>query len=199
MDSPISLGPAWDPSTNDFTQDDSDDPQPRRRRPRQRFTAREDEIMKWFVSTHGDTGWQRIVTYLPARTPRQCRERWKNYLSPKVSHAPWTPEEDDLLKQKVREYGQCWSKIVAFFPDRTDVIIKNRYTLLRRHESKIFHDVSESEPVLTDIISAPNSIGRNFSDLPSPVQPQGHVLGLLQFDPEELLHELGLEAQLGSF
>lgn len=105
------------------------------RKPRQKFTQEEDEIMYRFVEENGPTGWHRIVPLIPSRTARQCRERWKNYLAPNVNHDPWTPEEDRLLEEKVQQFGQSWSKIVAFFPNRTDVIIKNRYALLKRHSA----------------------------------------------------------------
>ena len=64
-------------------------------------------------------------------TGRQCRERWKNYLAPGIQKDKWSPEEDALLVQKVKELGTMWSKMVPFFPGRTDVNLKNRWVTLR--------------------------------------------------------------------
>ena len=31
------------------------------------------------------------------RRPKQCRERWRNYLDPDISKGDWTPAEDNTL------------------------------------------------------------------------------------------------------
>ncbi|OHS94791.1 Myb-like DNA-binding domain containing protein [Tritrichomonas foetus] len=61
------------------------------------------------------------------RNSRQCRERWKHYLSSSRVKLPWTPEEDQLLYNKMEELGPKWTKISAFFFDRTDIQVKSRW------------------------------------------------------------------------
>jgi len=103
---------------------------------RSRFTSAEDEKLKNLVEVYGTNSWAYIANQMPNRNPRQCHERWTNFLSPLLNHGPWTQEEDDLLEQKVNEFGNKWVTIQQYFPDRTDTSIKNRYKLiLRRKEN----------------------------------------------------------------
>lgn len=99
---------------------------------KQKFTPEEDQIIIEQVNKNGQKGWRHIAEHLPGRTARQCRERWVNYLSPNVSRDPWKKDEDDLIVKLVSEHGQQWSKISSFFPLRTDVMLKNRWSYLKR-------------------------------------------------------------------
>ena len=102
----------------------------------QKFTPEEDEKLKNLVKTYGTNDWKTISSLIPNRSQRQCRERWKNYLSPDVSNAPWTSEEDQLLEEKYKELGSQWSRISKFFNARTDIHVKNRWvTLSNKHKN----------------------------------------------------------------
>lgn len=59
--------------------------------------------------------------------PRQCRDRYMNYLAPGFIISEWTKEEDILLAQKYIEFGPHWTIIQRFFPTRTTNAIKNRF------------------------------------------------------------------------
>jgi hypothetical protein len=76
------------------------------------------------VKKYGDADWALIAAELPGRNPRQCRERWKHYLSGGVSRDIWGPEESQLLFEKMRSIGPRWTQLAAFFPGRTDIQIK---------------------------------------------------------------------------
>ncbi|KAK8881749.1 hypothetical protein M9Y10_044385 [Tritrichomonas musculus] len=102
---------------------------------RQLFSYEEDEQLKKLVEQFGDKDWKFIARKMPGRSTRQCRERYKNYLSPDIKNGPWTKEEDDLLKEKYNEYGPHWSSISKFFKSRSDVNIKNRWSALSFHMS----------------------------------------------------------------
>lgn len=95
-----------------------------------------------------------------------------NYLSPSLSNGPWTQYEDKLLIDKVKIIGQRWSQIVAFFPTRSEVNIKNRYALLvskgkavsyktskqamsRSKHKQEFEQYSESSPVVKPVEQKP--------------------------------------------
>lgn len=107
---------------------------------RSKFTPQEDATLKELVAKYGSTKWSEIAMKLPNRTGRQCRERWKNYLAPGIQNGPWSPEEDALLVQKVKELGTMWSKMVPFFPGRTDVNLKNRWVTLRYKKGNNIND-----------------------------------------------------------
>ena len=102
---------------------------------KRKFTQQEDEIISKLVEKYGMHHWTEISQQLTNRTSRQCRERWKHYLNAPKSSS-WTEQEDSLLLQKFNEYGAKWTQIQQFFPTKTSVNIKNRYSLLKRREKK---------------------------------------------------------------
>ena len=98
---------------------------PKRRR--EKFLPEEDQKLRELVSKFGENAWEEIVKLMPGRNIRQCRERWKHYLSSDKAKVPWTPEEDQLLYEKMEEYGPKWTKIATFFNNRTDIQVKTRW------------------------------------------------------------------------
>lgn len=102
---------------------------------KQKFSASEDTLLQGLVEKHGTSDWKLIAEFMPNRTSRQCRERWKYYLDPQLnslSPTKWTREEDEKLIAKYYEYGPKWSQIAHFFPQRTDINLKNRFHRLER-------------------------------------------------------------------
>lgn len=108
----------------------------KRSHPRVPFTKEEDNLLKKLVEEYGDANWKFISKKIAKRNARQCRDRWLNYLSPKVANKPWTIEEDQLLVKKYEELGPVWKKIATFFPNRTDINIKSRWNLRQRRIKK---------------------------------------------------------------
>jgi hypothetical protein len=104
--------------------------------PRRNFTQEEDELLRILVAQYGTSNWSLIARLMPDRSRRQCRERWRNYLSPEIGHSEWTLEEDDLLREKVSRLGTKWALIAAFFPNRTPENIRNRWRVLQRRSEK---------------------------------------------------------------
>ena len=107
------------------------------RRPKHKFTPEEDELIRQFVGQHGVNQWDAVAKSLDQRTPRQCRDRWKHYLSPLVSHNEFTIDEDKNLIQLCMTIGPQWSALTKFFPGRTDVNLKNRWNKLQRNYKKL--------------------------------------------------------------
>ena len=66
------------------------------------FSPHEDEQLAELVERMGAKNWDVIASYIPNRTARQCRERWKFYLCPSVNRTPWTSDEDRRLLCKYR-------------------------------------------------------------------------------------------------
>ena len=103
---------------------------------RHKFSKQEDETLKRIVQQHGEGNWSLIASCMKNRTARQCRERYKNYLSPNIKNDPWTPEEELLLEKKYAELGPRWAKIALFFENRSDVNVKNHWTAMMNRQSR---------------------------------------------------------------
>ncbi|CAK60434.1 unnamed protein product (macronuclear) [Paramecium tetraurelia] len=79
---------------------------------------------------------------LYVRTPKQVRERWMNYLNPKLNKSSWTDQEDHQLLQLVVNNGKRWSLISSLLQGRTENQVKNRYKSLIH---KIFKEEDDDE------------------------------------------------------
>jgi hypothetical protein len=107
-------------------------PSAQSRSARSKFTPDEDRQLRTLVEQFGEDSWSAIAEAIEGRTPRQCKERWTNYLCPELNSATWSETEDLLLLQKHREMGARWVAMAKFFPKRTDSMLKNRFNCLRR-------------------------------------------------------------------
>jgi Rps23 Pro-64 3,4-dihydroxylase Tpa1-like proline 4-hydroxylase len=63
---------------------------------RHKFLKAEDDLLRRLVEQSGETNWNLISSFMNGRNARQCRERYKNYLSPQLHNSPWTTAEDDF-------------------------------------------------------------------------------------------------------
>ncbi|EAX97609.1 Myb-like DNA-binding domain containing protein [Trichomonas vaginalis G3] len=104
--------------------------------PKDKFTPSEDQKLRMLVSVLGPSNWKKVSEYMVSRNARQCRDRYKNYLSPNLNSSPWSQEDDAKLLQLVDFYGRKWSLIAKEFNGRTDINIKSRYALLMRQEER---------------------------------------------------------------
>jgi hypothetical protein len=123
-----------------------------------KFTPEEDAHLKDIIQNCGCRDWNEVASYFPGRNPRQCRERWNNYVNPRVMKVPWTPMEDCLLKQKYAELGPKWHIIAKFFPNRSKNYVKNRWLTMQRHQRKHSQAFTPSVelPVAAMPVSAPS-------------------------------------------
>jgi hypothetical protein len=88
------------------------------------------------VNDHGTRNWSLIAMLMENRNERQCKERWENYLSPKVNQSIWSQNEDQMLVQKAKEIGKKWVCISSLFSNRTDIQCKNRWNFLVSHQTQ---------------------------------------------------------------
>lgn len=119
----------------------------KKRKIRNKFTPEEDKKLVDLIKQHGDRSWNLVSKLMGTRNQRQCRERWKHYLScdMKNSLKPWTKEEDEILINKYNELGAKWTKIARELPGRSDLQVKVRYMKHLRHKkNKYIHGESET-------------------------------------------------------
>ena len=134
---------------------------------RHKFSKTEDEALLKLVEQHGDCNWAAVAKGMKNRTPRQCRERYKNYLSPNIKNGPWTPEEEALLEQKYREIGPRWAKIALAFEQRSDVNVKNHWTAMMNKQARERQMVEQQVP----------------TEMPMYPYPYGHVVPVYTYYP----------------
>lgn len=99
---------------------------------RNQFSKEEDQQLLELVEKYGDKKWKIISKHMPNRTTRQCHERYKYFLSPKLSNHPWTDEECMILELKYQELGPKWAEIAQFLNNRSAVSVKNKWGALER-------------------------------------------------------------------
>lgn len=99
---------------------------------RHKFSQEEDDILRDLVVNNKFKNWRDIATNMPNRTARQCRDRWKNYLSSIPTNIEWTLEDDNMLINLVEKYGTKYSKIAKLMAGKSDINIKNRWFKLQR-------------------------------------------------------------------
>ena len=105
--------------------------------PKKKFSNEDDAKLQKIINEIGTQSWTQVAKAMGDRNPRQCKERWENYLNPAINTSPWTQEEDDLLIQKQLEIGSKWVTIAHFFNHRTDAQVKNRWQMLARKMKKM--------------------------------------------------------------
>ena len=140
-----------------------------------KFQPEEDERLKNIINDIGTHNWVTVASLMPGRNVKQCIERWKFLTARRNAGKEWTSEEDELLKQKVAEFGKKWATILKFFPNRNENNIKTRYQYLARQAPK-------EEPIkIVEVI--PNQTETE----PEPENPIDEILsriGLEKFDFE---------------
>ena len=97
-----------------------------------RFTEEEDDKLRELVKKYGENQWLLISSCMGTRNSRQCKDRWHQYLSPEANLAPWTQEEEELLKRLFEQYQGKWLEILKFFPKRSYNQIKNKWKTIER-------------------------------------------------------------------
>lgn len=95
-----------------------------------KFTEIEDQNLCLLVLKYGPNNWKKVARELKNRTPRQCRDRYRHYLSPTINQSSWTNEEDQILREKIQELGFKWKLLEQFFNNRNEIQLRNRYYTL---------------------------------------------------------------------
>jgi len=91
------------------------------------WSTEEDLALTKTVRAVGARDWSRIASFIPGRTNKQCRDRWLNHLSPAISKAGWSSEEDRILMDAQARFGNVWARISKLLPGRPYTAVKNRW------------------------------------------------------------------------
>lgn len=99
--------------------------------------------MTELVRLHGAKKWALISKdfkekhQIDSKTGKQCRERWNNNLSPAIKKESWSVNEEKILFEKHKQFGNKWSEIAKFLKGRTDNSTKNHfYSIVRKNLRK---------------------------------------------------------------
>lgn len=101
---------------------------------RKRFTHKEDCKLYSLVAQYGDNQWSLVASKMEERTPKQCRDRWKNYLSPTNPNV-FTKEEDQIIMDAFSKVGPKWT-LIAKLLNRKPLQIRNRYRKIKKQSEQ---------------------------------------------------------------
>ena len=96
----------------------------------------EDEILKAAVMKYGLNQWPRISSLLVRKSSKQCKERWYNWLDPKLKKTEWTKEEDEQLITLVKMFPCQWKTIAPFLGRSAHMCIEHFQELLDKAENR---------------------------------------------------------------
>ena len=115
-----------------------------------RWTVYERKLLWMLIKEQGYRWEDYSRLFIPYKTASELKSYFENHIKPYLDdkqeqsiqrfaqsfrigkHIMWTPEEDKLLEEKIKEYGTNWAKIYPFFPDRGDSSIQNHWSSLKR-------------------------------------------------------------------
>jgi myb proto-oncogene protein len=91
------------------------------------WSAEEDEHLRKIVKIYGKS-WSILAEHHSTdRTGKQIRDRYVNYLDPKLNRKPFSIREDNKIIELYYQYGRKWAKIAKIIRTRNSEMVKNRF------------------------------------------------------------------------
>ncbi|RYO90663.1 hypothetical protein DL762_002546 [Monosporascus cannonballus] len=133
---------------------------------RQKWTAEQDAILISAVtkasSKSGDISWHHVANHLPGRTNKDCRKRWHYKFAYDFRKGPWSSEEDQRLRDAVKQYGTRWNKVSG------EVGTRNGDQCWKRWNDSLDPNIDHSPWDANEdsvLLKAVETLGRNWSDI----------------------------------
>lgn len=104
--------------------------------------------------------WGNIALRMSGRTPKQCRERWRNKLNPTIKQTPWTIEEDITLMDMHRRLGNRWVLLASLLPGRTENSVKTRFKSIVRARRRSWRREEDEK-----LLSVYNQVGGKWAQI----------------------------------
>jgi hypothetical protein len=139
------------------------------------FSIDDDQTLRNLKTCFPDLTWPQLSERMPGFSPRQLRERWRNYLSPVLTTRDWTVDEDRELIRLHHQLGPNWGIIGTCMGNRSPPNIKNRFHCLhhraKRSEEEARSGSSEEgdeNPIQEHLLQPPVSDPPRSSKPPPP-------------------------------
>ncbi|KAF9673892.1 hypothetical protein SADUNF_Sadunf10G0071100 [Salix dunnii] len=149
------------------------------------WTQLEDDILRQQISLNGTENWAIIASKFKDKTTRQCRRRWYTYLNSDFKKGGWSPEEDMLLCEAQKIFGNRWTEIAKVVSGRTDNAVKNRFSTLCKKRAKYEALAKENKSTHINLNNKRimshnglNGVGAPESDPPIKKTRKSHIPGL---------------------
>ncbi|XP_042485329.1 transcription factor MYB124 isoform X3 [Macadamia integrifolia] len=166
------------------------------------WTQEEDDILREQISIHGTENWTIIAAKFKDKTTRQCRRRWYTYLNTDCKKGGWSPEEDMILCEAQKIFGNRWTEISKVVSGRTDNAVKNRFSTLCKKRAKREalskeNNISCRNPNNKRVIYQNGFIINESSESTPPLKKmRSQILDLTENTKGESLRECGENYQL---
>jgi len=106
--------------------------------------------------------WPKIASIMN-KPENIIKKRFEKRLDPKLKFSKFTAEEDDLIINLYKIYGSTWNFISKFFPNRSSIMIKNRFYSTLKKSILFKKDLSENDLSNIDNIENLNISSRYFT------------------------------------